>query len=134
MGEIVYHATNLIIERGIPYYSTCEHHLLSFWGTVTVGYIPGDNLLGLSKIGRVVDYFAHRLQLQERMTQQIASYLDDNLQPIGLGVIATGRHLCMEMRGVKKPGTITITSALKGALYEEQSTREEFLNLARVDG
>lgn len=110
----------------IPFYSLCEHHMVPFFGNAWVGYVPGDRIVGLSKLARLVDVYAKRLQVQERMTQQIADALNQGLQPQGVGVMIRARHLCMEMRGVKKAGAFTTTTALRGC-FEGASTREEWL-------
>jgi GTP cyclohydrolase I len=119
----------MIIEKGIEFFSLCEHHIIPFFGVVHVGYIPNKKIVGISKLSRTVEFFARRLQIQERMTQEIADYLEDKLKPKGVGVIIQARHLCQEMRGVKKRDLITITSALKGVLLTKQKAREEFINL-----
>jgi len=120
----------LVIARDIEFSSLCEHHLLPFSGVAHVGYIPGDRIVGLSKLARVVELFARDLQVQERMTGQIASWLDEHLEPIGVGVVLEAEHTCMSLRGVKKPGARTITSALRGAIRDDARTRQEFLSLA----
>ncbi|MFL5798167.1 MAG: GTP cyclohydrolase I FolE [Actinomycetota bacterium] len=120
----------LIIARDIEFSSLCEHHLLPFHGVAHVGYIPGERIVGLSKLARVVEMFARDLQVQERMTGQIASWLEDRLRPVGAGVVLEAEHTCMAMRGVRKPGAHTITSALRGALRTDARTRQEFLSLA----
>jgi len=119
----------MIIVRHIPFWSLCEHHLLPFGGYVSVGYIPTNKLLGLSKLIRIVEVFAHRLQLQERMTQQIANTIQQHINPLGCGVLVEAEHLCMSARGVKKQGHRTITSALKGVLLDKPEARMEFLRL-----
>ncbi len=121
----------MVVVREIPFYSLCEHHLLPFFGKVHVAYLPKGKLVGLSKIPRMVDLFARRLQVQERLTQQIADTLHDNLQPYGLGVVIEAQHLCMQMRGVQKEGAIMTTSAMLGTFETNLSTRQEFLNLIR---
>jgi GTP cyclohydrolase I len=120
----------LIMARDIEFSSLCEHHLLPFSGVAHVGYIPGDRIVGLSKLARVVELFSHDLQVQERLTGQIASWLDDHLEPIGVGVVLEAEHSCMALRGVRKPGSRTITSALRGAIRDDARTRQEFLSLA----
>jgi len=120
----------MIVQRNIPFYSMCEHHLLPFFGTATVAYIPADKIIGLSKLARTVDYFSRRLQNQERVTMQIADFLNNELSPKGVGVVLTARHLCMEMRGIEKPGAETTTSCLRGLFKTDASTRSEFLDLA----
>ncbi|HEX5725757.1 MAG TPA: GTP cyclohydrolase I FolE [Longimicrobiaceae bacterium] len=125
---------NLVIVRDIEMYSLCEHHLLPFFGKVHVGYIPNGRIVGLSKLPRVVDIFARRLQVQERLTEQIASALMDALQPEGVAVVIEAAHLCMMMRGVEKQNSKTITSAMKGVFLEDLRTREEFLRLVHSNG
>ena len=121
----------LVILRDIPFYSMCEHHLLPFYGVTHVGYIPGVNgkVVGISKLARVVEIFARRPQLQERMTRQIADTIFEALQPDGVAVIIRAEHLCMIMRGIKKPGTNVITSAVRGTFRSKAVTRSEFLSL-----
>lgn len=121
----------LVVVRDIPFYSHCEHHLAPFFGRVHIGYIPGDRIVGLSKFPRLVDIYAHRLQVQERLTQQIATAIEECLKPSGVGVVIEARHLCMESRGICRAGSITVTSALKGALKDEPDARSEFLGLTR---
>jgi GTP cyclohydrolase I len=121
----------LVIARDIPVYSLCEHHLLPFHGVAHVGYLPGGRIVGLSKLARVVDLFAGRLQVQERLTRQVADWLWERLEPRGVGVVIEAEHMCMSMRGVRKPGAATVTSALLGAIRTDVRTREEFLALAR---
>lgn len=112
----------------VPFFSLCSHHFLPFFGSAHVAYIPGDRIVGLSKLPRLVDFYARRPQLQERMTEQILTCLKVRLQPQGAMVVLQARHLCMEMRGVSKPGVVTTTSALSGA-FEEERVRQEFLSL-----
>ncbi len=121
----------LVIARSIPFHSLCEHHVLPFYGVAHVGYLPGSRIIGLSKLGRVVEMYARRLQVQERMTVQIARWLDDMLAPRGVGVVLEAEHLCMSLRGVHKSGTRTVTSALLGSVRDDARTREEFLDLTR---
>jgi GTP cyclohydrolase I len=121
----------MVIVRDIPIYSKCEHHLADIFGTATVAYIPNGKIVGLSKISRLVDMFARRLQVQERLTNQIANALDEHLQPLGVGVIIRARHLCMESRGICQQGHHTITSALRGALKTNESARSEFMLLSK---
>jgi len=121
----------MVIVKDIPVYSHCEHHMAPFFGTATVGYIPNQKIVGLSKLSRVVDIFAHRLQVQERLTNQIADAISDNLDPIGVGVVLTCRHTCMEARGIRRSGTTTLTSALRGAIRDDARARAEFLDLSR---
>lgn len=126
---------DMIIVRDIQFYSLCEHHLLPFIGRAHVAYLPTAKVIGLSKIPRVVDLFARRLQVQERMTRQIANFLEAVLDPIGVGVVVEGWHLCASMRGVKKPDTVMVTSALCGSFKENLKTRQEFLDhIDRGDG
>jgi GTP cyclohydrolase I len=120
----------LIMARDIEFSSLCEHHLLPFSGVAHVGYIPGDRIVGLSKLARVVELFARDLQVQERLTGQIADWLVKHLDPIGVGVVLEADHSCMSIRGVHKPGSRTITSALRGAVRDDARTRQEFLSLA----
>lgn len=123
----------LIIARNIRFHSLCEHHLLPFVGHAHVAYLPKDRILGLSKLARLVEMFSRSLQVQERMTQQIANWLQENLQPKGVGVILEAEHMCMALRGVEKPGSTTVTSALLGAVRNDPRTRDEFLRLARPE-
>ncbi len=126
---------DMIIVRDIQFYSLCEHHLLPFIGRAHVAYLPTAKVIGLSKIPRVVDLFARRLQVQERMTRQIANFLEAVLDPIGVGVVVEGWHLCASMRGVKKPDTVMVTSALCGSFKDNLKTRQEFLDhIDRGDG
>src|SRR3954467_8841155 len=119
----------LVVARDIPFHSLCEHHLLPFHGVAHVGYIPGERIVGLSKLGRVVDLYSRRLQVQERLTTQVARWLCDALEPRGVGVVLEAEHLCMSLRGVQKPGARTITSALHGVVRDDPRTRQEFLAL-----
>jgi GTP cyclohydrolase I len=121
----------LVVARSIPFHSLCEHHLLPFVGVAHVGYLPGERIVGLSKLGRVVESFARRLQVQERMTKQIAVWIEENLHPRGVGVVLEAEHLCMSLRGVQKPGTITVTSDLLGLVRDDARTRQEFLSFTR---
>jgi GTP cyclohydrolase I len=121
----------LVVARSIPFHSLCEHHMLPFFGVAHVGYLPDERILGLSKLARVVDLFARDLQVQERLTKQIANWLEEQLQPKGVGVVLEAEHLCMSLRGVQKTGSKTVTSALHGLVREDQRTRQEFLELAR---
>ncbi len=121
----------MVVVTDIDYYSLCEHHLLPFLGKAHVGYIPAGKVLGLSKIPRIVDMFARRLQVQERMTQQIAEFLDDTLHPQGVAVVVEGTHLCAAMRGVKKANARMVTSAMLGAFKSNQTTRNEFFEHTR---
>ena len=119
----------MVVVKDIEFYSMCEHHLLPFFGTMHVAYLPKDKVIGLSKIPRIVDMFARRLQLQERLTQDVAQTIQDVLEPRGVGVICEARHFCMMMRGVEKQHSGTITSAMLGAFREGKETRDEFLSL-----
>jgi GTP cyclohydrolase I len=119
----------LVLGRGIPVHSVCEHHMLPFLGTAHVGYLPGQRILGLSKLARVVELFARRPQVQERLTKQVADWLQTHLQPRGVGVVIEAEHMCMTLRGVRAGGTSTITSALLGTLREDPRSRAEFLAL-----
>ena len=121
----------MVVATSIPFHSLCEHHLLSFHGVAHVGYLPGERIVGLSKLARVVDLFARRLQVQERMTMQIADWLERELAPKGIGVVLEAEHLCMSLRGVQKPGTRTVTSALLGLLRDDARTRSEFFSLVQ---
>jgi GTP cyclohydrolase I len=124
----------MVLVRDVEFYSLCEHHLLPFFGRVSVAYLPGEKIIGLSKIPRLVDVFARRFQLQERMTAQIAETLRDVLQPRGVAVAATGFHLCMAMRGVAKQGSVTTTTAFLGAFRSDHRRRDEFLRLMEPGG
>jgi len=117
----------MVIVKDIDFYSMCEHHMLPFYGHASVGYLPTDKVIGLSKIPRLVDMFARRLQVQERMTQQIASFLEELIQPRGVAVVVEATHLCAAMRGVKKQRTSMVTSAMLGAFRDNLSTRSEFM-------
>jgi GTP cyclohydrolase IA len=119
----------LIVAQGIPFHSLCMHHLLPFHGVAHIGYLPGERIIGLSKLGRVVELFARDLQIQERMTTQIASWLERELAPKGVGVVLEAEHLCMSLRGVQKLGAKTVTSALHGCVRDDARTRQEFLAL-----
>ena len=119
----------MVIVRDIPVYSLCEHHLAPFFGKANVGYVPDRKILGLSKISRLVEVFARRLQVQERLTNQIADALDQHLQPLGVAVVIECRHMCMESRGIRHAGTATVTSALRGSIKSNPDTRREFLSL-----
>ena len=120
----------LVLARSIPLRSVCEHHLLPFTGVAHVGYLPGQRILGLSKLARVVEFFACRPQVQERLTKQIADWLQTQLSPKGVGVVIEAEHTCMTLRGVQKHGARTVTSALHGLVREDPRTRQEFLDLA----
>jgi GTP cyclohydrolase IA len=122
----------LIVVRAIPFHSLCMHHLLPFQGVAHIGYLPGERIIGLSKLGRVVEHFARDLQIQERLTTEIARWLQRELQPKGVGVVLEAEHLCMSLRGVQKLGAKTVTSALHGLVRDDPRTRQEFLALTEV--
>jgi GTP cyclohydrolase IA len=124
----------MVVVRAVPFYSLCEHHLLPFFGTATVGYVPHQQIIGLSKIPRIIRHHARGLQNQERLARQIASTLDGALKPKGTGVILHARHLCMEMRGVAIAGAVTTTSALGGCCLDDQRCRREFLDFDAKNG
>jgi GTP cyclohydrolase IA len=119
----------LVVARAIPFHSLCMHHLLPFHGVAHIGYLPGARVIGLSKLGRVVEFFSRDLQIQERLTTQIADWLQSELDPKGVGVVLEAEHLCMSLRGVQKPGAKTVTSALRGLVRDDPRTRQEFLAL-----
>ncbi|HEY6692079.1 MAG TPA: GTP cyclohydrolase I FolE [Solirubrobacteraceae bacterium] len=119
----------LIVAQAIPFHSLCMHHLLPFRGVAHVGYVPGERIVGLSKLARVVERFARALQIQERLTMQIADWLEAELRPAGVGVRLEAEHMCMSLRGVQRPGARTVTSALRGAIRDDAQTRQEFLAL-----
>lgn len=119
----------LVLARSIPIQSVCEHHMLPFIGVAHVGYLPGDRILGLSKLARVVEHFAHRPQVQERLTKQVAGWLDNELSPRGVGVVIEAEHLCMTLRGVQAHGATTVTSTMLGLLRDDPRSRAEFLAL-----
>jgi GTP cyclohydrolase I len=121
----------MVIVKDIEIFSLCEHHLLPFFGRCHVAYIPTDKVIGLSKIPRLVDVFARRLQVQERLTNQIAETIMARIKPLGVGVVIEAKHLCMIMRGVEKQNSVAVTSAMLGAFRDEIETREEFLSLVR---
>ncbi|HEX6038092.1 GTP cyclohydrolase I FolE [Longimicrobium sp.] len=125
---------NMVLVKDIEMYSMCEHHMLPFFGKVHVAYIPNGRIVGLSKLPRVVEVFARRLQVQERLTEQIAQALMDVLEPQGVGVVIEAAHLCMMMRGVEKQNSQTVTSAMKGVFLDDLRTREEFLRLVFHNG
>ena len=120
----------MVVETGIPFYSLCEHHIVPFFGTAVVAYVPDKKIVGISKLCRTVEHFSKSLQVQERMTQEIANLLEDKLAPKGVAVLIRARHLCQEMRGIKKTGVHTTTSCLKG-VFREQVVRQEFMSIAR---
>jgi GTP cyclohydrolase I len=120
--------SEMIIVRDIDFFSLCEHHLMPFYGRAHVAYIPDHHIVGISKVARLVECFARRLQVQERMTKQIADTLSNVLHPLGVGVVVRAEHLCMRMRGVEKPNSVVVTSALIGG-FQRKETREEFMNL-----
>jgi GTP cyclohydrolase I len=122
----------LVLARDIPVQSLCEHHLLPFHGVAHVGYLPGDRILGLSKLARIVEQFSRDLQVQERLTQQVADRLQQDLTPKGVGVVIEAEHLCMSLRGVRATGSRTVTSALHGALREDARSRQEFFALTGI--
>jgi GTP cyclohydrolase I len=121
----------MVIVKDIEFFSMCEHHMLPFFGKMHVAYLAKDKVLGLSKIPRIVDAFARRLQIQERLTQQVAQCLMEMLDPLGVGVICKASHFCMMMRGVEKQGSVTVTSAMLGAFRNRKETRDEFLSLVK---
>lgn len=122
----------LVLVRDMPFYSLCEHHVLPFFGKAHVAYVPDGRLIGLSKIPRILEHFARRLQVQERLTEQVAEALSGALLPRGLGVVIEATHLCMVMRGVEKEGSVAVTSALRGTFLGDQRTRSEFMALIGV--
>ena len=119
----------LVVVRDIPFHALCEHHLLPFTGVAHVGYIPGPRIVGLSKLARVVDMYSRDLQVQERMTAQVANWLEETLQPRGVGIVLEAEHLCMTVRGVRAPGSRTTTSSVRGLLRHDPRTRAEFFAL-----
>jgi GTP cyclohydrolase I len=125
------HYDELVLARSIPVQSLCEHHMLPFTGVAHVGYLPGDRILGLSKLARVVELFARDLQVQERLTVQVANWLQEHLAPKGVGVVIEAEHMCMSLRGVQARGSRTITSSVHGALRENAASRQEFFMLTR---
>jgi GTP cyclohydrolase I len=124
----------LVVVRDIPFHSLCMHHLLPFHGRAHVGYLPGDSIIGISKLARVVEAFSRDLQVQERLTVQVANWLEQELAPRGVGVVLSAEHMCMTIRGVRKPGARTLTSAVRGMLRTDSRTREEFFSLVERFG
>lgn len=122
---------DMVIVKDIPFYSTCEHHLVPFFGKAHIAYIPNEKVIGLSKIARLVEAIAKRPQVQERITKDVADCIEKMLDPVGVIVVLQAEHMCMSMRGVKKPGSNTVTSAARGAFKEDQATRMEFLQLIK---
>jgi GTP cyclohydrolase I len=122
--------SHMVMEKQIPFYSMCAHHLVPFYGHAHIAYIPRDRIIGLSKFSRILEFYAKRPQLQERLTEQVVTFLEAKLNPLGAMVVIEARHLCVEMRGVKKPGALTVTSALRG-IFHQKPVREEFLDLLR---
>ncbi len=120
--------SEMVVIKGIPFYSLCEHHMLPFFGTASVGYLPRGRVIGLSKIPRIVEMYARRLQVQERMTQQIADFLQSRLNPYGSGVVIEAEHLCLAMRGVEKGGATMVTSSVLGTFRTSRETRDEFMS------
>jgi GTP cyclohydrolase IA len=126
--------SEMVIVKDIDFYSLCEHHLLPFFGKCHVAYIPTDKVIGLSKIPRLVDVFSHRLQVQERLTNQIAETIRDKIAPLGVAVVMEATHLCMSMRGVQKQNSVAVTSAMLGVFRDNARTRMEFLELVKLSG
>jgi GTP cyclohydrolase I len=122
--------SNMVIVKDIDFFSVCSHHMIPFFGKAHVAYIPGDHIVGLSKIARIVEFYARRPQLQERLTEQVVNFLQDKLKPLGAIAVIEARHLCMEMRGVEKTGALTTTSALRGC-FNQPRVREEFFDLLK---
>jgi len=125
--------SGMVMEKDISFYSLCAHHLVPFYGRAHIAYIPDDRIVGLSKLARIVEFYAKRPQLQERLTEQVVTFLEEELTPRGAMVVIEARHLCVEMRGVKKPGALTVTSAIRGS-FHNRPVREEFLDLLRRNG
>ena len=124
------HYSGMVMETNISFYSMCSHHLVPFYGHAHMAYVPNGRLIGLSKLARILEFYAKRPQLQERLTEQVVTFLEERLTPQGAMVVIEARHLCVEMRGIKKPGALTITSAIRG-IFKERPIREEFLDLLR---
>ena len=124
---------NMVLVKQIEVYSLCEHHLLPFFGKVHIGYVPNGKIVGLSKMARIVEVFARRLQVQERLTEQIAQAVWDLIEPVGVGVVIEAQHLCMMMRGVQKQNSKTVSSAMRGTYLDDSMTRTEFLRLCGTD-
>jgi len=122
--------SHMVMEKDIPFYSMCAHHLAPFYGKAHIAYIPEERIIGLSKFARILDFYARRPQLQERLTEQVVRYFETELKPRGAMVVIEAHHLCVEMRGVKKPNVMTVTSAIRGA-FHDKAVREEFLDLLR---
>ena len=121
---------HMVMEKDVPFYSMCAHHLVPFYGHAHIAYIPNDTIIGLSKLPRILEFYAKRPQLQERLTEQVVNFMLEELKPQGAMVVIEARHLCVEMRGVKKPGAMTVTSAIRG-IFHQRPVREEFLDLLR---
>jgi len=122
------HYTSMVMEKDIPFYSLCAHHFVPFYGHAHIAYVPNDKIVGLSKLPRILEFYARRPQLQERLTEQVATFLAEKLDPQGVMVVIEARHLCVEMRGIKKSGAMTVTSAIRG-IFHNKPVREEFLDL-----
>ena len=133
INDAIFHedCSEMVVVRDIEFFSMCEHHMIPFFGRAHVGYLPNQRVIGLSKIPRIVDMFARRLQLQERLTSQIANTLEEVLNPVGVAVVMEGRHLCMQMRGVEKQNSFASTSAMLGQFRKSAETRSEFLSIIR---
>lgn len=123
----------IVLLRDVPFYSVCEHHMMPFIGKTHIAYLPDGKVLGVSKLARIVDCFARRLQVQERLTSQVADFLMDNLKPKGVAVVIEASHSCMTIRGIKKPGSVMVTSALRGIFIRDPRSRSEVLGLMHVD-
>jgi GTP cyclohydrolase I len=133
INDAIFHedCSEMVVVRDIEFFSMCEHHMIPFFGRAHVWYLPNQKVIGLSKIPRIVDMFARRLQLQERLTSQIANTLEEVLDPVGVAVVMEGRHLCMQMRGVEKQNSFASTSAMLGQFRKSAETRSEFLSIIR---